>query len=218
MSVWPIALAWPAPPAEADEIQLHRVKPDPYGYPRPAPGQTNVPVGTSLFFGIGFKEKTATDAVLPASVSVQIRAGGGPAVQLLKPGRQFADGYFGKIAPGGNRGPDLVVYIDGPADLQPTTTYAVSVEARTRNGSVLSGKRGSWQFTTGAAESRQSLEFQCALSGNPIRWRGGFFTGFCKPTFCTSASNRIPGYELMDRIRQRHPKVWSSALTSNARS
>jgi hypothetical protein len=194
---------------KSDEIQLFRARPDPYGYPRPAPGETHVPVGTSLFFGIGFKGKQFTDTVLPDSVSVQMRADDGPAIDLIKPGKKFTNGYSGKIAPGGNRAPPLVVYIDGEEDLQPATTYTVSVQARTRNGSVLDGQKGSWQFTTGEAETRRSLRFQLNLSHDPVRWRGGFFTGFCKPTFCTSASNRIPGYQLMDRVRQRYPRAWS---------
>jgi len=207
--VLPLALACLAGPLAADEIQLHRANPDPYGYPRPAPGETGVPVGTSLFLGLGFRNKDTSDVLLPESVSVRIRAGDHDPREILKPGQQFAPGYSGKIAPGGNRGPALVVYLDGEEELLPETTYTVSVEARSRDGSLLDGKQGSWQFTTGKTETRRPVAFALRLADQPVRWQGGFFTGLCKPTFCTSASNRLSGYELMDRIRQREPRAWS---------
>jgi len=207
--VWAGIFASFLPIAGAEEIRLLRAKPDPYGCPRPAPGETNVPVGTSFFLEIGFEEKNTTDVVLPDSVAVRIGPRGQPAADVLKAGGQFAEGYSGKVFPGRKDGLSLVVYLDGEADLEPSTTYVVSVTARSRDGAVLDGKQGSWQFTTEDAATTHSLRFQLDLSTPPICWHGGFFRGFCKPSFCTSASNRIPGYELMDRIRTRCPKAWS---------
>ena len=73
----------------------------------------------------------------------------------------------------------------------------------------MSEDKGSWQFTTEAAPATHPLQFPLDLSVSPVRWHGGFFTGFCKPSFCTSESNRLPGYELSDRVRKQFPKAWS---------
>jgi hypothetical protein len=201
-------LAYLVSVAGADELLLLRANPDPYGYPRPAPGATNVPLATSLFFEIGFKDKSTADAVLLDSVEVALRSEGGPAVDVLSAGGRFADGYSGKVFPV-LKGEAVGVYIDSQVELQPATTYVVSVQARCRSGAVLSEQKGSWQFTTEAAATTHSIPFQLDLSSPPVRWHGGFFTGFCKPSFCTSLSNRIPSYELMDRVRSQSPKAWS---------
>ena len=194
---------------QAQEIRLLRANPDPYGYPRPAPGETDVPVATSLFFQVGFQKKDATDAVLPDSISVQIGPVGEEQVEILKPGRVFADGYTGKISSNDRRGPAVAVYLDGAADLEPSTTYVVSVTARSREGAVLGREKGTWRFTTGGVAIVHTVPLKLDLSTPSVRWQGGFFTGFCKPSFCTSASNRIPGYELMEEVRKQSPKAWS---------
>lgn len=197
------------PMTRVQEIRLLRGKPDPYGYPRPTPGQTDVPMATSLFFQLGFQQKDATDAVLPDSISVRIGPVGGAQTEIFKPGRVFANGYSGKISASNKRGPAVAVYIDVAARLKPSTTYVVSVSARSRNGAALDSNKGTWRFTTGEAASTHAVPMQLDLSDPAVDWHGGFFTGFCKPSFCTSASNRIPGYELMDRIRKESPKAWS---------
>jgi len=193
----------------AQDIKLLRAKPDPYGYPRPTPGQTDVPVATSLFFQLGFQQNDATDVVLPDSISVRMGPVGEGQVEILKPGRVFADAYGGKISVNTKRGPAVAVYIDGTARLEPSTTYIVSVTARSREGAILDSKKGTWRFTTGDEASTHAVPLRLDLSGPAVHWQGGFFTGFCKPSFCTSASNRIPGYELMERIRKESPKAWS---------
>ncbi|MEJ2702485.1 MAG: Ig-like domain-containing protein [Sedimentisphaerales bacterium] len=193
----------------ARELRLLRAKPDPYGYPRPAPGEKNVPVATSFFLQIGFGDKNADDTVLPDSISLRIGPHGESPVEILKPGQQFADGYWGKVFEGKGQGPTMAVYIDGKIDLKPSTTYVVSVSARSKGGAVLGGKQGTWEFTTEDAAATHRLQFEADLSNSPVHWHGGFFTGFCKPSFCTSAANRIPGYELMDSLRKRYPKAWS---------
>jgi hypothetical protein len=166
-------------------------------------------VATSFFLQIGFDDKDANDSVVPDSVAVRIGPRGEPPIDVLKPRRQFADGYRGKVFPGKGRGPAVAVYIDGGAELKPSTTYIVSVSARSKGGAILSAEKGTWQFTTDDAATTHRLRFPLDLSTPPIRWHGGFFTGFCKPSFCTSAANRIPGYELMDLVRKQHPKAWS---------
>ena len=193
----------------ADELQLLRLAPDPYGYPRPAPQATDVPLGTSLFFQIGSADEKSTDAVLADSVTVRIRAPGMADRELLRAGQQFADGCSGKIEASRDPRSALAVYIDGLGALQPATTYTVLVAAQSRGGASLSGEKGAWQFTTAAAEVTQSLQFSLDLASRPIHWQGGFFTGFCKPSLCTSAANRIPEYELMQSIRQEAPRAWS---------
>jgi len=208
-AAWWIFLILPAQIVSAQEIKLLRAKPDPYGYPRPAPNQKNVPVATSVFLQIGFDDNNTTDYVLSDSIAVQIGPRGEPAIDMLKPGTQFANGYRGKVFPGKDRGPAVAVYIDGGADLKPSTTYIVSVSARSKDGAILSGKKGIWEFSTEDVTVVSPLQFRLDLSTSPVNWHGGFFTGFCKPSFCTSASNRIPGYELMERVRKRRPKAWS---------
>ncbi len=190
-------------------IRLLRMKLDPYGYPRPAPGAVDVPVGTSLFFELGFDDKQTNDAVLEDSVAVRIEAEGVSPIELLRPRRRFADGYHGKFTADKRRGSALAVYIDGGVGLRPSTTYTVTVAARSRNGGVLRPAAGTWRFTTAAAATSHALRFRLDTSKPAVRWHGGFFTGFCKPSFCTSASNRIKGYELMDAVRKRYPKAWS---------
>ena len=69
--------------AGADELQLLRANPDPYGYPRPAPGETDVPTGTSFFFQLGLQDRNTDDTVAADTVAVRIRPQGGPAVELL---------------------------------------------------------------------------------------------------------------------------------------
>ena len=75
------------------------------------------------------------------------------------------------------------------------------MEARSRSGAVLTGDKGSWQFTTADNEKSHELQFAFDLSDKPVSWRGGFFTGFCKPSFCTSASQSHPRL----RIDAEHP-------------
>jgi hypothetical protein len=202
------ALALLASATAAADLQLLRAAPDPYGYPRPAPGAKNVPPGTSLYFEIGFQDKDSEDAVVPASVAVRMRPQGGPDVELLRTSQRFADGCSGKFFPGA-KGKALAVYIDRQLELAPATTYVVSVTARSRQGRELNAEQGTWQFTTADAAAAHAVRFALDVAAPAVRWHGGFFTGFCKPSFCTSAANRIPGYKLMNRVRSQSPKAWS---------
>ena len=189
-----------ASPAWGEQLRLLQAAPDPYGYPRPAADATEVPIATSLFFQVGFAADTE-DRVLPESVAVQLGPRGEAGVAILEPGERFGAGFSGLLVPGKHRGPALAVYLDSPHDLEPATTYVVSVQARSQQGSELSGRAGTWQFTTAPSRPDTARRFQLDLAGQSVEWQGGFFTGFCKPSFCTSAANRLDSYELMDRVR-----------------
>ena len=193
----------------ASELQLLRMQPDPYGYPRPTADAKHVPVGTSLFLQIGFAEKNPADKVLPETVSVSLQSPRTESVTMLAAGEEFAAGYSGKITPSRKPKSALAVYIDGESELLPGTTYTVSIEARSRDGATLRGPKASWRFTTAESEELRSVDFTLDLTQKPVVWHGGFFTGFCKPSFCTSASNRISGYELMREVRMQSPRAWS---------
>jgi hypothetical protein len=188
-------------------IQVLQAKPDPYGYPRPAPNENNVPLETSLFLQLGFNDENVNDTILADSIAIKLGPRGEPPVEVLKSDRQFADGYWGKVFPG--QGTATAIYIDSKKELKPSTTYVVSVSARSKNGAVLSGGKGTWEFTTEDPPAKHSLGYRLHFSESPVRWHGGFFTGFCKTGFCTSAADRIPGYELMDRVRKKYPRAWS---------
>ena len=209
---WAALVACLASTARAQGIQLLHEKSDPYGCPRPASGEAHVPVGTSFFIEVGFTEQKTTDRLLPDSLTVRIGPRDGVQFDLLMPGGRFADGYAGRILPGRKGKPSLIIQIDGHGEapnLLPATCYVVSVGARSANGQVLDTKTGSWQFTTEAAAATHDVQFELNTASPTVRWHGGFFTGFCKPSFCTSASNRIPSYELMDEVRKWSPKAWS---------
>src|SRR5437764_11924950 len=89
-----------AAPTGAAEAKLLTRPPDPYGSPRPAPGQEHVPLRTSFYVELGLSEKGAKDAVDAESVAVEVEPDGGPPVALLRTGRRFADGADGRFLPG----------------------------------------------------------------------------------------------------------------------
>ena len=165
LATWAVWLACLVSVASAGDVQLLQRRPDPYGYPRPSAGETNVPTGTSLFLQLGFQDQNTTDTVDPDSVTVRIGPAGGPAADVLLLGKRFADGYSGKVFPSGNPRQAIAVYIDSRAELQPATTYAVTVSARSKQGGVLPAEKGSWQFTTAAAAKvTHALRFPLDLS------------------------------------------------------
>jgi hypothetical protein len=193
--------------AGAAEVKLLTKPADPYGSPRPAPGQEHVPLRTTFFVELGVPEKAAADAVLPESVAIELEPDGGPAVAVLKPDRKFADGYAGRFLPGKDGA--LAVYVDPPRDLRPATGYTIRVTAKSRNGATLPAKAGTWHFSTEAESKPHPVEFRLALDGPAVRWEGGFFTGFCNVAFCSSRAHRIPTYELMAEVRKTSPRAWS---------
>ncbi|MBI2478209.1 MAG: hypothetical protein HYV60_06085 [Planctomycetia bacterium] len=150
--------------SNADEPQILKRNPDPYGYPRPAPAATHVPVSTSYFIQLGFQNKNSTDAVAADSVVVRLRSSDSDEVELLSQGSRFADGYTGSIAPSRDPPSAVAINIDGSRALRPATTYTVSVDARSQSGDVLTGDKGSWQFTTADDERLHELQFAIDLS------------------------------------------------------
>lgn len=193
----------------ADDVILLRRAPDPYGWPRPAPDQKDVPLRTSLYMQLGFKDQASGDTVLKDSIRVRMGAEGENPVELLSSGEKFAQGCDGRFTslrdlPGG-----VSVYIDPARTLETDTTYVVSVVARSKQGGTLAGARGQWRFTTGDKPARRDLQVALDFSKPAVRWHGGFFTGFCKPSFCTSGSNRMESYALIDSVRKEYPRTLS---------
>lgn len=197
--------------AQDADVQLLKRPHDPYGAPRPAPGREHVPLRTTLYVELGLGAKGNTDPVLPESVTIDLQPDGGPAVAVLKSGRQFADGYTGRFLPVSrpNASPMLAVYVDPANPLRAATGYTVRVAAKTRGGAVLPEKAGTWRFTTEAEPKANAIDFELTLTDKPARWHGGFFTGFCNVSFCTSHANRIPTYDLMAQVRKTAPRAWS---------
>ena len=216
--------------ARGQQVKLLQNKRDPYGSPRPANGETNVPTGTSIFFELNIQEDKKPKLVEPSveaqvgdfdlagksknvidldSISVQLHVAGQQAAAILSRGQNFAEGYFGKITYNGTQKNTALLYIDSKKELEPSATYFVSVSAKSRDGAVLGNKDGQWKFTTEVKAGTNPVTFQLDLSKPPVRWHGGFFTGFCKTTFCTSSANRMESYALMDSVRKKFPKAWS---------
>jgi len=206
-----VLLAGAESPAGDGAMRLLSRKPDPYGSPRPAAGQAHVPLRTSIHLQLAVEGGEASDRVLPESVSIRLEPERGQAVDVLQPGTQFADGYSGRLFPGKDRRADrtLVVYVDSQRKLEPATKYTIRVGARSSGGAKLPGEAGTWQFTTESPPATHRIEFELRLDSAPVEWTGAFFSGFCKPSFCTSHSNRVPSYELMDRVRKTAPRAWS---------
>jgi hypothetical protein len=198
-------------PTTAGAVQLMNRALDPYGYPRPGRDQEDVPLNTSFFFQLSMKGKESTDTVVENSVSLQLEPADGKIIDVLKPGREFCEGFSGKVFRGGRRGAGstVVVYADSAISLDPLTSYTAHVKAESKGGAVMEPMWVPWRFVTEAAPKTHPLAFTLDTGAKPIKWHGGFFTGFCKPSFCTSASNRIPSYDLMDEVRKKHPKAWS---------
>jgi hypothetical protein len=196
--------------AYAGEVKLVARPHDPYGWPRPGNGHEHVPLGTSFFFELGLDKAEPGDNVLADSISVELRREGAQVLSMLQARQQFAPGFTGKIWPRHSQaGPTMLVYIEPNRPLDPKTKYTVSVSARSRNGLELPRDKVRWQFTTEAARAKHNLTFDLSLRDPAVRWRGGFFTGFCGTSFTTNFKNRIPTFELMDELRRTAPRAWS---------
>lgn len=216
-----LVLAWPAD--AADQLSLMRRPSDPYGCPRPGPGDEHVPVRTSFYVEIGVPKagrenggppdgsEELPDRVLPESVTLELAPAGGESLQLLRRNGEFAPGYRGRFFPGKQDAKHsvLAVYIEGDHALHPATKYTVRVSARSQAGRELPAEQRAWSFTTEAPARRHPLDFELSLREEPVRWKGGFFTGFCGVSFCTNRQNRIPTFELMQAVREQAPKAWS---------
>ena len=209
--VWVAVAASVALPVYGQQVTLVQRKRDPYGYPRPGRAEQQVPLRTSFYIELTADEKTPADTVDAESIGIRLKPEGGEAIDLLTPPGTFASGYSGKIFSRRNRqgNPTTVVYVDTQRPLRPSTTYALLLSARSSSGGELPPKDRIWRFTTESAPVVHPVSFALDLAAPPVRWHGAFFSGFCKPSFCTSHANRIPGYQLMDEVSKRHPKAWS---------
>ena len=121
-----LAIAWLALAvcAHAEPVKLLSQPHDPYGFPRPGPGQKDVPLRTSFFLELGISEKT-TETVLPDSVTISLQPTGAAPFDILKPGQKFVAGYSGKLFPttfGWQGEQVLAVYVDSDVALTPSTT------------------------------------------------------------------------------------------------
>src|SRR5438445_13885935 len=77
-------------------VKLVERLPEPHGSPRPARDARDVPLRTSLYFELGVSRPTnPVKEVSPDSVAVRLLPKGGAAVDLLRPGRRFAEGGSG---------------------------------------------------------------------------------------------------------------------------
>ena len=200
------------------QVRLIQRAPDPHGAPRPARNARDVPLGTSIYFELGKPAKVKEDHVLAESVAVRLQAKGGAPLELLGPGRRFAQGASGWLRPkatdpasepSGPVADGLAVYIEPGKPLMPAITYTVRVTARSQNGAELPAPAGTWTFTTEQAPAVHPISFALDLGSKPVRWHGAFFSGVCNVTFCTSASVFGPTYDLMAEARKQHPKAWS---------
>ncbi len=194
----------------AAEIRVQRTPADPYGAPRPAPGQQHVPLRTSFYIDLAAVGDKIDDDVLPETVTIELQPAGQQAATLLGQGQKFADGFHGWLRGGADRKGErkLLIYIDGDQALAASTKYTIHVSARTRGGAELATQAGTWDFTTEAAPAVQPIEFSLALDQPTVHWQGGFFTGICGTSFATNYHNRLPTFELMDAVRQTSPKAW----------
>lgn len=181
------------------------------GDTRPGPGSRHVPPRTSFFVQINLAGDAAADRILPDSVGLRLEREGAAGVDLLLPGGRFAPGCRGSLAPAKGRWGEsaLAVNIEAATPLLPGATYVLIATAETRAGAPFPAARRRWTFSTETLPATTSLAFSLDLGAPAVAWQGAFFSGICKPSFCTSAPQRVPGYRLMDAARKEHPRAWS---------
>jgi hypothetical protein len=190
----------------AAEVKVLRRAADPYGAPRPAPDQKDVPLWTTFYVELG-----STDPLRAESVTIELEPAGAKPLAILLADCRFPEGFTGRFFPGRGKPGEftLAVYVDPTGALLPSTRYTMRVAARSQAGAVLGPKAGTWQFTTETAPAVHPLRVALSLADPAVRWRGSFFTGYCITTFCSGAKERIPTFELMQQVRQRAPRAWS---------
>lgn len=209
--MWGVAVLWASAALSAAEVRLLSKPHDPYGSPRPAPNQEYVPLRTSFYVELAAGDADSSDAVAPESVGIELEPKGQPALAVLRSGWRPAQGYSVRFLPGTDRqgGATLIVYVDSERRLLPSTRYTVRLTARSHKGAVLPARAGTWQFTTEDVPRTHPLAFDLSWKSPPVRWQGGFFTGFCSTGFCTGPVHRIPTYRLMEQVRKCSPRAWS---------
>ncbi len=88
------------PTAAGADLALVKKNADPYGVPRPAPNEKNVPLRTSIYVELTTTDKNAGDPILPESIAIDLTPDGGPFISVLGSSRKFATGYRGRFLPG----------------------------------------------------------------------------------------------------------------------
>ncbi len=196
------------PEAKPELVRVAR-KPDPYGVPRPGPGEQHVPLSTSLYFELAVRNAAKDDVIDPDSVTIQLEPDAGEPIPVLDRGSKFAAGYSGRLFPGKSdkAGPTLAVYVDSERPLKPLTRYTVRIAGRSRSGLELPAASRPWQFTTEAASAVHPLHFDLDLDSPSAAWQGGFFSGFCGVSFATNHKNRIPTFERLAEAVNRIEKL-----------
>ncbi len=203
--------AWVGSSSFAQPVKLVERPPDPHGSPRPARDGRDVPLETSMYLELGTAPQAKTGDVSPESVSVKLEEQGGDAVELLGPGRRFAEGGSGWLRPKQDLqgAKSLAVYIEPARALKPATKYTVVVSAGAVNERGPFAVAGTWSFTTESVPAVHTQEFSLDLKADPIHWQGRFFSGICNVVFCTQAGNYGPTFDLMAESRKHHPNAWS---------
>ena len=199
-----LALGWlPASQTSGQQVKLVERPPDPHGSPRPFRDARDVPVRTSLYLELAASSKDAE--VKPETVTVTLQKEKGEPVVLLAPGQKFAEKASGwlRIKQEMFGGRALAVYVEPGKPLDPSSSYTVRVQAGPEEKEVKS-----WNFTTEASPSVQTVTYPIHLAEEPIRWHGRFFSGLCNVIFCSEDANYGSTYELMAQARKKHPRVW----------
>ncbi len=193
----------------AGEIQILQRAPDPFGYPRPFPNQKHVPLNSSLFFLLGLEPASDDDQIEMTSIQVELSCADSEPVKLVEHGKPTLQGIHCLIEVNRRPPASVAVNLELERPLLPNIWYTVVVAAQSRSGQRMADGKQSWKFRTGSWDLPETLDLDFDMRQTPIQWKGGFFTGFCKPSFCTSATNRIPGYDLMSELRKDFPRSWS---------
>jgi hypothetical protein len=197
-------------PCVGQQVKLVERLPDPHGSPRPARGARNVPLRTSIYFELETPDRAQSGEVRAESVSVGIQKEGGVAVNVLRAGGKFAEGYRGWLRPKqdlqGKK--SLAVYIEPAGALSASTTYDVIVEVGEDGKSAIAATHR-LSFTTEPAPALNPVKFALDLKREPVHWHGKFFSGICNVIFCTQTASYGPTFELMAEARKQHPRAWS---------
>src|SRR4051812_24799048 len=117
--------------AAGPPVKLVERAADPHGSPRPARDAKDVPLRTSLYLELGLPPEAKAGEVDPESVGVTLQPEGGDPVELLRPGRRFAEGASGWLRPKQDLSgaKSLAVYIEPGGPLGPRTRHTVRVSA-----------------------------------------------------------------------------------------
>ena len=194
------------------QVQLVEPAPDPHGSPRPAREARDVPPRTSLYLELAMPPEDQAGAVDPESVALTLQPEGGEAVELLRPGRRFAEGASGWLRPKQE--------LSGAPVARRLRRARATAGARdplhgprlgglARARPARSGEAGTWSFTTEAARPVHALTSRSTWA--PSRSDGTARSSRASATSSSAPRRRHfgPTYELMAEARKQHPRAWS---------